>query len=581
MKNLDKSRKYAYLNGLSTPQLENILRADMDSSGDGDIDMLLYIMELVEQREGGKSPENAADTERAKEEFDRIYNTPEGAGQSLYATEDTDKPETVSVDSAHKSVALTHGFRRVRRVGLIAAITAVAMLGVMVIAQAAGVDVFGAIARWTDESFSLGTIRYKSGADVDFEHLSPENPDPAEYFSIQEALDAYGITEVAEPTWIPDGLVLGIPVVDRFSDGTFRFLSANYTDGSALLGIEIEYYETEPAGRFEKADAAVTCTVNDIEFFIFENGNTNIAFWTTDHYAYYLASNLEKPLLLQIANTAISPNKAAITKHTSIQEALDAYGITEVAAPTWIPKRYSFDGVNVACRPDDGSVWIVSGGYLNGKHALNIAIENYDDEPLGQIEKTDAPVETFIVNGISVYLLENINSNIATWATEHYWYYIDCIGEKDELRQIAISAIAPKILDADYEYASIQEALDACGITEVAAPTWVPEGYSFDGVDILYDPDGAFWLLSGGYLKENRAVNIEIEYYADKPHGQIEKNDAPVETFTINGITVYLLENNNNNAAVWATEHYAYYIGCGGDKDNVRKMAISAIENVK
>ncbi len=72
---LEKARKYTYLNELSTPELENILRADMASPGEGDIDLVLNIMKVIEQREGGKSPENVADTERAREEFYRIYNT--------------------------------------------------------------------------------------------------------------------------------------------------------------------------------------------------------------------------------------------------------------------------------------------------------------------------------------------------------------------------------------------------------------------------------------------------------------------------------------------------------------------------
>lgn len=323
---LDKARKYAYLNELSTPELENILRADMALSGEGDIDMVLYIMEVIEQREDGKSPENVADTERAKEEFYRIYNTPEGIGQTLYVTENQDKSillneaknsETITIltDSAHKSTTFAHGFRRVRRVGLIAAITVVVMLGVMVIAQAAGLDVFGAIARWTDESFSLGTIRYKSAVDV------PND------------------TTATTPPQAPE-------------------------DERALINSE----------------------------------------------------------------------------YTSIQEALDACGITEVAAPTWIPEGYSFDGVDILYDPD-GAFWLLSGGYIKENRAVNIEIEHYDDEPHGQIEKTDAPVETFTINGITVYLLENNNNNAAVWATEHYAYYIGCGGDKDNVRKMAISAI--------------------------------------------------------------------------------------------------------------------------------------------
>ena len=52
--------------------------------------------------------------------------------------------------------------RRVGRVALVACLAIASVLGLMVVAQAAGIDVFGTIARWTDEVFSLGTVRSSS-----------------------------------------------------------------------------------------------------------------------------------------------------------------------------------------------------------------------------------------------------------------------------------------------------------------------------------------------------------------------------------------------------------------------------------
>lgn len=50
------------------------------------------------------------------------------------------------------------------RIGLIAILTIICLMGGMVVAQASGVDIFGTIAGWTDEMFSLGTI-HSDGAD--------------------------------------------------------------------------------------------------------------------------------------------------------------------------------------------------------------------------------------------------------------------------------------------------------------------------------------------------------------------------------------------------------------------------------
>ena len=50
-------------------------------------------------------------------------------------------------------------------VGLAAALLTACLFGAMVAAQAAGIDVFGAVARWTEEAFSFGNIPPQSGQD--------------------------------------------------------------------------------------------------------------------------------------------------------------------------------------------------------------------------------------------------------------------------------------------------------------------------------------------------------------------------------------------------------------------------------
>ena len=55
---------------------------------------------------------------------------------------------------------------RALRSSLVAVITAACLLGGMAAAQAAGVDVFGAIARWTDSVFTFGEIHSDTASSV-------------------------------------------------------------------------------------------------------------------------------------------------------------------------------------------------------------------------------------------------------------------------------------------------------------------------------------------------------------------------------------------------------------------------------
>ena len=80
--------KYAYLDQLSTKELQEILRADVDSPGRGDDEAIFYILEVMEKREQEHPSGSFPDLDACWQEFQTIYHTPEGEGQSLYPAED-------------------------------------------------------------------------------------------------------------------------------------------------------------------------------------------------------------------------------------------------------------------------------------------------------------------------------------------------------------------------------------------------------------------------------------------------------------------------------------------------------------
>lgn len=147
------------------------------------------------------------------------------------------------------------------RAGLIAALTIICLMGGMVVAQAAGVDVFGAIARWTDEVFSFGAIQSDGVEDVPIE-ATEKNTDTGganelRYESLQEALNAFTITEFSEPSWIPNGYELRGVTVDCWPDGGLIYLSAEYLNYNNSLLVEIKNCQGEPRLQIEKTDTPV------------------------------------------------------------------------------------------------------------------------------------------------------------------------------------------------------------------------------------------------------------------------------------------------------------------------------------
>ena len=94
--------KYAYLNRLSTEQLEELLRMDMEMAEPGNEDVVFHILEVIEQREDEHPTGRIPDVDKAWAEFHEYYNVPEGADDSLYPC----KPRLATVPRIQPSFLL-------------------------------------------------------------------------------------------------------------------------------------------------------------------------------------------------------------------------------------------------------------------------------------------------------------------------------------------------------------------------------------------------------------------------------------------------------------------------------------------
>lgn len=131
--------------------------------------------------------------------------------------------------------------------------------------------------------------------------------------------------------------------------------------------------------------------------------------------------------------------------------------------------------------------------------------------------------------------------------------------------------IMPEVL----EYDTLQEALDACGITEVKAPTWLPEGCQFQTVEQTFTSDGVFYELNTTYEYQGKSIIVGISNAAIS-RTQVEKVDGAVDIADIHGQTVYVIENINNFTIAWETERFECYL-IGPDQEILERMADSML----
>lgn len=250
--------KYAYLDQLSTRQLEELLLADAeDTSGQDTSEVILHILEVLQERDDGLAAE-PVDVDRAWEEFLTCYNTPEGEGRSLYPSEEPTK----AVPSVKKR------FPALWRTARIAAATVALLFALMVGAQASGLNVFGALAQWTSETFHFGAEGQSENYDLFLEELGKN-----------------GIPKELAPTWYPSEFTASKPSV-RNSDSAV-FVEISFSDpNQKAFQISIDRYISQPnteKNLFEKDDISVEVyQSNGKTFYIFSNLDSATATWSND-----------------------------------------------------------------------------------------------------------------------------------------------------------------------------------------------------------------------------------------------------------------------------------------------------------
>lgn len=232
----NKKQDYSRYDQMSTAELEQLLRLDFQASEDGedDLDAILYISDLLAKRNG------LFYSDTAWKQFQTQYR-PYADGRSLY---DFEGEEVSSVRPAVRP----RSAGPLRRLAILVAALIACLLGGMVVAQAAGVDVFGAIARWTDETF-----RFVSAGSDDTIGSGTDQGDIGQLQSVLQVLGMDGMF----PTWHPDGFIPGELEVTDLNISVSAHM--DFFGGDRTYAVAIQHFTqpTDNTGTFEKDDTPV------------------------------------------------------------------------------------------------------------------------------------------------------------------------------------------------------------------------------------------------------------------------------------------------------------------------------------
>lgn len=278
-----------YWDQLSTEQLEDILRADIASPNQMNDEAVFHILEVLEKREKENPSGRLPDVDQAWQEFQKYYNIPEGEGESLYPIRNTQEKRSASVPTKTRRVF------RPRKILVVAAVL-ILMFGGMLTAQAAGVDVFGAIGRWTEETFHFELP-------INHDDLAGETD-----YNLRNASQKAGLPGSVAPIWCPEGFVPKTPtnthIEDYVDTAVCEYINENE---NRSYFVDISYYYNSSdveATIFEKDDSeVVTYSSNRGTFYIFSNIDVLAATWSNGHLSITVAGDLQLEELEKIIDS--------------------------------------------------------------------------------------------------------------------------------------------------------------------------------------------------------------------------------------------------------------------------------------
>lgn len=172
----------------------------------------------------------------------------------------------------------------------------------------------------------------------------------------------------------------------------------------------------------------------------------------------------------------------------------------------------------------------------------------------------------FALSGVATAALGvNIWNSIGAWTDEvfGFWLVEDAAPAEDQ----AVSKDGP-------EQNELQQALDACGITEFCAPTYLPEGYVMD--ELIVDTESVNRFVYARYTApDGTLISFCADEFSSAPGTVYEKTADPVETLVCGDTVYYVFSNINNNTVAWISGKYECSVVGATSREELKQIAVS------
>jgi len=217
-------------------------------------------------------------------------------------------PDDGGKDTAPKPTARTGRARGIWRRAMLAALVAALLLGGIATAQADGLDLFRALASWTESLFSFGTVEETDGQHQLSRQSGASEGDgapqqvtevPEEFQELQAELERRGLPMYVPK--IPEGFEVDTKVLYISPKTDNVVFSIAYVHGNDHITFELIQSDGESPKMYEKDYHTVDSFNRDsIEYYVFNNNGDTIITWSSGILECSVTSNLSQEEIKEI-----------------------------------------------------------------------------------------------------------------------------------------------------------------------------------------------------------------------------------------------------------------------------------------
>lgn len=344
----------------------------------------------------------------------------------------TRRPDLFAAEPPRPVEEKSAGRRRRLLFGRVAAVAAVVTLSMGLAAQSMGLDLFGAIARWSKEEFLFATGQGADGPEGYTDNVYQEDF----YSHGQAALDAHHVDVPMMPMWNPAWKGDEFPglevTVTEEADGTLLLTEDHRTESGAGYTFEVRARGNAEAALadLEGVDGpdTVVYEFDGRTYYILPTGEgTYTATWAVGRYSGKIYGDMDLETAKHFVRSVTQldqipyepPDMSTPPEYGTIQEAMEAAGIDAGYAPAWLPEGFV---------PVESSVYVFEdvGSYtahlfytdVEGQRDMSISCDletNPDSAGVTVFEKDDTPVVEYARGGVTFYIMNNLTRKSVAW----------------------------------------------------------------------------------------------------------------------------------------------------------------------